>query len=141
MASTLPPQLTDSTPYLLTRAVRKASRLAAPHFAAEPLRFPHYVTLCWAAHLDGATQRELAGAMDADPSDLVTVLAALEDAGLLTRTPDPADRRRNLLAVTAAGHAWLTDRHARARAYDAALCATTPDDGDDLRAQLRALLA
>ncbi|WP_187270375.1 MarR family winged helix-turn-helix transcriptional regulator [Microbacterium wangchenii] len=137
----LPPRLAASTPYLLTRAVRAAARLAQDHFGGEALRFSHYVALCWVDHLGPCAQRDLAQAMSADPSDLVTVLGALDDAGLLARTSDPTDRRRNVLAVTDAGRNWLNERHARARDYDAALCASTSDDGAALRRQLAALLA
>ncbi|QEW03284.1 winged helix-turn-helix transcriptional regulator [Microbacterium lushaniae] len=136
----LPPRLAASTPYLLTRAVRSAARLSQSHFAGEALRFPHYVALCWLEHLGPCAQRDLARAMSADPSDLVTVLGALDDAGLLTREHDPADRRRNLLAVTETGHIWLSERHARARDYDAILCSATSDGGAALRRQLTALV-
>lgn len=136
----LPTRLAESTPYLLTRAVRSAARLAQRHFGGETLRFPHYVTLCWVDHLGTCAQRDLAQAMDADPSDLVTVLSALEEAGLLARETDPSDRRRNLLAVTSEGDAWLGRRHAQAQKYDTALCASTDDDGTTLREQLATLI-
>ena len=47
----LPPALADSTAYLLARALRVSARLAHDEFGQEPLRFAHYVTLCWAEHL------------------------------------------------------------------------------------------
>jgi MarR family transcriptional regulator, lower aerobic nicotinate degradation pathway regulator len=138
---TLPPRLAASTPYLVTRVVRGAARLAQDWFADEPLRFGHFVTLCWVEHLGRCTQRELAEAMDSDPSDLVTVLSAVEAAELLTRRTDPDDRRRNLLDVTDAGREWLRARQDRALAYDSALCAALPDGGAVLRDQLAALLS
>ena len=79
--------------------------------------------------------------MDSDPSDLVTVLRALDDAGLLARRTDPSDRRRNVLTVTEAGRTWLDDRHVRASEYDDALCAATDDNGAELRNQLTAVLS
>ena len=77
----LPPALADSTAYLLTRAVRLSARLAHDEFGREPLRFAHYTTLCWVEHLGPCSQIELATAMGIDPSDLVTVLQALEAEG------------------------------------------------------------
>lgn len=136
----LPPQLAESTPYLLTRAMRLAARLAPDFFAGEPLRFPHYAALCWIEHLGICSQRELARVMDVDPSDLVTIVTGLEDGALLRRDTDPSDRRRNLLATTDTGRAWLRERHARARHYDATLCAATPDNGATLRRQLIAVM-
>lgn len=115
--------------------------LAQDWFADEPLRFPHFVTLCWVEHLGPCAQRRLAEAMDSDPSDLVPIITALEAAALLTRTTDPDDRRRNLLDVTGEGRAWLRTRQDRAREYDAVLCASLPDGGAVLRDQLAVLLS
>lgn len=131
-----PPRLANNAAYLLGRAVRTANRLAQRHFADENLRFPHYVALCWVDRLAPCSQRDLASAMDIDPSDLVTVLGALEEAGLLSREPDPSDRRRNLLSVTDEGAMWLERWHAQAEKYDAALCTSMPDGGAALRVLL-----
>ncbi|WP_367823513.1 MarR family winged helix-turn-helix transcriptional regulator [Streptomyces sp. LMG1-1-1.1] len=52
----------------------------------------------------GATsQRELALAMEVDPSQLVSILNELETAGLAERRRDPADRRRHIVEITSAG--------------------------------------
>lgn len=48
---------------------------------------------------------DLAGAMHLDQSTVSRHLAHLEASGLVTRTPDPADGRAHLLAVTADGEA------------------------------------
>ncbi len=45
------------------------------------------------------------------------VLIRLEEAGLITRTPDPADRRSTLVAVTPAGAALLADARTRKDAF------------------------
>lgn len=103
----LPPALADSTAYLLTRAVRLSARLAHNEFGREPLRFAHYTTLCWVEHLGPCSQIELATAMGIDPSDLVTVLQALEAEGALRRSVDAADRRRRILDVTEIGRAHV----------------------------------
>ena len=132
----LPPPLADSTAYLLTRALRVSARLAHDEFGREPLRFAHYATLCWVEHLGPCSQIELATAMGIDPSDLVTVLQALEAEGALRRSVDAADRRRRILDVTDDGRRWLWRRREQARRYDEALCAGTQDGGAALRAQL-----
>ncbi|MEU5667032.1 MarR family winged helix-turn-helix transcriptional regulator [Streptomyces longwoodensis] len=52
----------------------------------------------------GATsQRELAIVMGLDPSQLVAILNELEASGLAERRRDPADRRRHIVEITAAG--------------------------------------
>ncbi|MFF5635482.1 MarR family winged helix-turn-helix transcriptional regulator [Streptomyces sp. NPDC012825] len=53
------------------------------------------------------SQRELAAAMEVDPSQLVAVLNELEDGGLAERRRDPADRRRHIVEITEAGGAAL----------------------------------
>jgi DNA-binding MarR family transcriptional regulator len=53
------------------------------------------------------TPGELATAERVLPQSLTRTLAALEEAGLACRQPDPADGRRSLLAVTENGHAAL----------------------------------
>jgi len=56
--------------------------------------------------LDGSparTQAALAQAIGADKTRIIATLDELQQAGLITREPDPADRRVRLLAITAAG--------------------------------------
>jgi DNA-binding MarR family transcriptional regulator len=55
------------------------------------------------------SQRAISDALLVDPSDLVSVLDVLEDAGYLERRRDPDDRRRNAIVLTAAGKK-ATDR-------------------------------
>lgn len=44
------------------------------------------------------------------PQAMATTLATLEERGLVSRTPDPEDGRRAVLAVTAAGRQVVADR-------------------------------
>lgn len=52
----------------------------------------------------------LAAVEGARPQAMAATLAALEERGLVSRTPDPADGRRAVLTVTAAGHQLAVDR-------------------------------
>lgn len=55
-------------------------------------------------HDHGATgQRELGEILGVDPSILVTLLNPLEADGFVSRERDPADRRRHVVTLTAAG--------------------------------------
>jgi DNA-binding MarR family transcriptional regulator len=57
--------------------------------------------------LDGGparTQAALAQAIGADKTRIIGVLDELQEAGLITREPDPGDRRARLLSITPAGH-------------------------------------
>jgi DNA-binding MarR family transcriptional regulator len=44
------------------------------------------------------------------PQAMATTLATLEDRGLVSRTPDPADGRRAVMAITGAGRKVVADR-------------------------------
>src|SRR5262245_50919295 len=66
----------------------------------------HFVLVCLDDY-DGLSQRELADLLAMDRSDLVKVLDELEKSGQVRRDPDPRDRRRHRLSLTAAGSTTL----------------------------------
>ncbi|WP_434599948.1 MarR family winged helix-turn-helix transcriptional regulator [Streptomyces sp. A5-4] len=77
--------------------------------AERPVLDAHGLTM-WAyavlSHLDEAplrTQTALAEAIHADKTRIIAVLDDLESRGLLTRRPDPKDRRARLLSLTPEG--------------------------------------
>ncbi|SHF50512.1 DNA-binding transcriptional regulator, MarR family [Jatrophihabitans endophyticus] len=83
------------------------------------------------------TPGELARQLRMLPQSLTRPLAALERAGLVRRTPDPADRRGALLAATAAGRRALRREMApRTRWLADAIDAVC--DEDDLATLLQA---
>jgi DNA-binding MarR family transcriptional regulator len=57
-----------------------------------------------------ATPGVLADGERVRPQAMGATLAVLEQQGLVTRAPDPADRRRVVMTVTAAGRAVIADR-------------------------------
>ena len=63
------------------------------------------------------TPSELAGREKIQRPTATRVLARLEEAGLVARTADPADRRSSLVAVTASGDALLAASRARKDLY------------------------
>lgn len=76
------------------------------------------------------------------PRSATEVADALEAAGLLTRSPDPTDRRAVLLALTEAGrHTVAQVRDRRRAAADAAVATLPAADRAELRRLLEALLA
>ena len=85
-------------------------------------------------------QRELGQAMATDPSILVTLLNPLEADGFVARNRDPADRRRHVVTLTAAGKRHL-DRAAEAQreAEDAIFAGLSAEQRDRLRGLLIAL--
>src|SRR3954462_15791933 len=88
----------------------------------------------------GLAQRELVQTMAVDPSIIVTLLNPLEADGLVARERDPADRRRHLVTLTAAGERHLADASAaQKQAEDALFAALDTDQREQLRDLLLAL--
>jgi DNA-binding MarR family transcriptional regulator len=79
------------------------------------------------------TVRELVAATAQRPSTLTGVLNRLERRGLVTRTPNPTDRRSVLVELTPAGRGAATRVDAAFAAVEASLPA------DDVRRVLTAL--
>lgn len=85
------------------------------------------------------SQQELSTRLGLDPTIVVGLIDALESRGLVVRTKDPADRRRNVLSLTPAGIAVHDEAVAEATTAQEAFLAPLPA-GD--RARVRdALLA
>jgi DNA-binding MarR family transcriptional regulator len=86
-------------------------------------------------------QHQAAGKLGVDRTTMVELLDELERKGLVQRRPDPADRRRKLIYLTAAGQVAVRDggraAHDAERAFLAAL---TPAEGDQLRVLLQRAL-
>ncbi|WP_030667941.1 MarR family winged helix-turn-helix transcriptional regulator [Streptomyces sp. NRRL B-1347] len=89
--------------WLLGRAAARGRALVAGALAAEGLRMWHHVVLSAVADLGPVAQAELGRSVSLDPKDMVGVLNDLQDAGLVDRTPDPKDRRKNAVTITAEG--------------------------------------
>ena len=75
------------------------------------------------------TPSELAGREKIQRPTATRVLTRLEEAGLIARTADPADRRSSLLTVTSAGDALLAASREKKDLYLAArLDRLSPED-------------
>lgn len=96
---------TTSLGYLINHAARLLERALAeeivPH-GAWPGMFPVLLAL-WEA--DGRTQAELVRLVDVEQPTLANTLRRMERAGLVRRTPDPADRRAARIHLTDRGRA------------------------------------
>ncbi len=60
---------------------------------------------------DGMSQQDVCNALDVDRSEMVRIVDRLQEAGLLQRGADPADRRRHNLQLTRNGRKALTRGH------------------------------
>ncbi len=91
---------------LAGRQWRKLARhVAAQHGVSEAASAP----LMWIERLGtDVRQNALADAVGIEGASLVRLLDELQASGLITRVPDPADRRANAVNLTEAG--WATVR-------------------------------
>jgi DNA-binding MarR family transcriptional regulator len=108
-----------------------------PVLAAHGLTMWGYVVL---NALDGGpvrTQAALAEQISADKTRIISTLDRLQAAGLISRQPDPDDRRVRLLAITPAGQARRAAVQAGIQANEEHLLALLP--AADRQGFLRAL--
>lgn len=88
---------------LLAGATRRLIEEERPLLEAHGLTMWGYIALSRLAEEPAASQLLLAESMGYDKTRLITLLDALEADGLLTRQPDPTDRRARIIALTPTG--------------------------------------
>jgi DNA-binding MarR family transcriptional regulator len=96
---------------LLARCTRRVIAEERPLLDELDLSMWAYIVLSRLSAAPAETQLGLAKAINYDKTRLIGLLDELERDGLITRTPDPADRRARIVRLTADGEA----RHAAAR--------------------------
>lgn len=131
-------QLHRAPSWLIGQASVLSHRLLAERFAAADVRGYHYRLLVALADEGPASQAELGRRTGVDRSDVVAALNELADRGLIERTPDAEDRRRNIVTVTPAGVRRRAELDVVVEAVQGDLCA--PLSGDE-RAELVRLLS
>ena len=100
-----PSRLMQMPSWLLSEAALHAHRLLTAAFASAGSRGYHYRLLAALREYGPASQARLGRRTGIDESDVVAALNELAAGGYVKRTPDPEDRRRNIVAITAAGAA------------------------------------
>jgi DNA-binding MarR family transcriptional regulator len=88
---------------MLYPLVRELIALELPVLAAHNVSMWGYSVLTALDDTPVRTQAALAEAIGADKSRIIGTLDELQQAGLIERTPDPADRRVRLLSITPQG--------------------------------------
>lgn len=127
--------------FLAARALSIGSAMANRQLEPFGLKVRSYSVLSLACEVSPPSQRQLAEFLRLDPSQIVALVDGLEGSGLVVRSPDPGDRRSNIISATAAGRAVFVKAHEAARRAEAeALSALSPLEQEQLR-QLLARVA
>jgi DNA-binding MarR family transcriptional regulator len=88
---------------MLQPVVRALIEAELPVLARHGVTMWGYVVLNALHDAPQSTQAALAEKIGADKTRIITTLDDLQAAGLISREPDPADRRARLLSITPAG--------------------------------------
>ncbi len=95
--------LVDDLGFLLARAAAVSHAAGNEALAAHGLKVRSYSVLALAVTGGRPSQRELAAFLRLDPSQVVALIDDLEQRGLVSREPDPRDRRANVVSATLEG--------------------------------------
>lgn len=103
-----PARLRRLTSWLLYHGAAHANRVIGTHLDRPGDRM-RYSILAALDEFGGISQAELCRRLGIDRGDAVTTLSGMEADGLLSREPDPGDRRRNVVHITDAGTARMRE--------------------------------
>ncbi len=104
---TTPARLSAKPTWLISQVSARAHRLLTDRLAAAGARGYHYRLLAALAEFGPSSQASLGRHAGMDRSDVVAAVSELAGERLVERAVDPADRRRNVVTMTAAGAARL----------------------------------
>jgi MarR family transcriptional regulator, lower aerobic nicotinate degradation pathway regulator len=132
-----PEELVSSTVFLLKRLGLTAKEQTLGAFDDAGLHPYHHAILAVLDEGSRETQGAIADALGYDKGQLVGLLDELEDAGLVSRQRDQADRRRQIVQMTPAGRKTLEKlRRVAARVEDEFLSALSEKEREQFHALL-----
>ena len=102
-ADAAPARLWATPSWLVTQTAAHAHRLVSQGLSTVDAHRHHYVLLAALAEFGPTSQAALGRHCGIDRSDVVALVNELVGRGLVERTPDPTDRRRNSITITTAG--------------------------------------
>jgi DNA-binding MarR family transcriptional regulator len=104
-----PARIRDRPTWLISRTYARSHRILNEAFVASGtgLRSYHYRLLVALDEAGQSSQADLSRGTSVDRSDVVGLLGDLEEAGLIERSVDPTNRRRNIVTLTRAGRRQL----------------------------------
>jgi MarR family transcriptional regulator, lower aerobic nicotinate degradation pathway regulator len=127
--------------WLLTQTATHAGRLVSEGLASLDARGYHFRVLTTLDEHGPASQATLGRRSGIHLSDLVATLNELAERGYVERSPDPEDRRRNVITITAAGHRQLGRLEKQVELIqDELLAPLSPDEREEFARLLTRLL-
>ncbi len=127
--------------WLLTQTAGYAHRLVADGFSSVGARGYHYRLLATLEEFGPASQAALGRRSGIHVSDMVATINELAGRKLVKRAPDPSDRRRNIISLTAAGKRQLRRLEKQlAETQDELLAPLSPEERQQLTGLLSRLL-
>lgn len=127
---------------LVSRLARRLRAAEEPVLAQAGLTMWEYVVLAHLARAPAESQQALAATMGYDKTRLIALLDALEGRELITRAPEPPDRRAHKVRLTPDGMRAYDGARAAIRALEEELLAPLPQaERRTLRESLARLLA
>ncbi|MGW0324405.1 MULTISPECIES: MarR family winged helix-turn-helix transcriptional regulator [unclassified Nocardia] len=127
--------------WLLTQTANHAHRLVSDGFAAADARGYHYRILATLDEFGPASQATLGRRSGIHVSDMVATINELAELDLVDRTPDPTDRRRNVITLTTPGKRQLRRLEKQlAHSQEELLDPLSPAERDQLTELLSKLL-
>jgi DNA-binding MarR family transcriptional regulator len=132
----------DPPGYLASQASKYGRRHLERVLRERGLALVHHAVLSALGDLGPLSQQQLADSLDLNKSHLVGPIDELESRGLVERTRDPVDRRRNQVALTGAGEALVSElRPAGRRSQQGFLDALSREEQKTLVSLLQRVLA
>ena len=137
-----PPLMADRLGYLLKHAQLRFFELTASVLAPVGINGQEAVVLRAIDGPEPLSQGEVARRMGIDRTTMVALIDELEQKGLVQRRQDPADRRKNVVALTGSGRDTLGRANkAGAEAERRFLSPLAPGEQETFKKALRALLS
>lgn len=128
-----PERLRHAPSWLINLVSAHSHRLVAARFAAAGARGYHFRLLAALDEHGPSSQAALGRNTGIDRSDVVAALNELAAKGLVERSPDPSDRRRNIVTLTADGSRHLSElEKVLAGIQDELLAPLSPDEREQL---------
>lgn len=132
----------DRFGYLLKHARERLSALSAEGYARFGINGRELAVLTVLAEGEPPSQLEAAQRLSIDRTTMVALLDELESKGLVERSADPRDRRRNIVVLTKKGRECLVGAsRATDEAERAFLAPLGEADGERLRQMLRDVIS